>query len=339
MQNKNRHTNVKTRRKAIILILFGLITTVIALAFRSISKLFKPAPVEPVREEFRFRLGKYIQGRPIREPRTAPFIDFDLDDGIAIKMVLIPSSRFEMGSPDNEPGHPDAEGPQHPVRVSPFLMSRFPVTQAQWEAVANLPQVNRPLNPKPSTFDGLSRPVETISWEEAVEFCDRLSKRFFKWYQPFRLPSEAEWEYACRAQTTTPFYFGETIAPDLANYDVYYSYDGGPKGTIAEYQGRTTLVNKYDAANAFGLSDLHGNVWEWCADSWHPNYVGAPVNGKAWDYNPDSFLNRVLRGGAWHNFPTNCRSASRNWKLQNFKSNTIGFRVACNGRWLSEPPI
>lgn len=332
MQDKNRQTNLRTRRKAIILILFGLIATVIPLAFRRI--LVNPVP-EPVRKKFRFRLGKYIQGRSIREPDTAESLSFDLDNGVAIEMVSIPSGRFEMGSPDSEPGRSGAEGPQHSVIVSSFLMSRFPVTQALWEAVANLPQVKRYLNPKPSTFDGLSRPVETISWEEAVEFCDRLTERFKKFGYKFRLPSEAEWEYACRANTTTPFYFGETITPDLANYDVYYNYDAGPKaekGNKNAYKGQTTLVNRYDAANTFGLADLHGNVWEWCADSWHPNYVGAPVDGRVWNYNPNSSLNRVLRGGAWHNFPTNCRSASRNWKPQNFKSNTIGFRVACNSR-------
>ena len=334
MQDKNRQTNLRTRRKAIIfiLILFGLIATAIPLAFRRILEFFNPVVPEPVREPFRFRLGKYIQGRSIREPDTAESFNFDLGNGIVIEMLSIPSGRFEMGSPDNEPGRSGAEGPQYSVIVSSFFMSRFPVTQAQWEAVANLPQVKRYLNPKPSTFDGLSRPVETISWEEAIEFCERLTERFKKFEYQFRLPSEAEWEYACRAnaEEATPFYFGETIAPDLANYDVYYNYDGGPKGTSAEYQGRTTLVNKYDAANAFGLADLHGNVWEWCADSWHPNYVNAPVDGRVWDYNPNSSLNRVLRGGAWHDFPTNCRSAKRNRKSQNFKSNTIGFRLACN---------
>lgn len=328
MQNKNQKINFKARRKAIALILFGLIFTVIPLAYKRIVELFNPIP-KPVFKDFRFRIGKYIQGKAIREPGRAESLSFDLGKGITLEMISIKPGEFNIGSPKNELGRNPTEGLQYLIDIKNFGMGRFPVTQAQWEAVANLPQVARYLNPKPSTFDGATRPVETVSWEEAVEFCERLTDRFKQFGYQFRLPSEAEWEYACRANTETPFYFGESIAPDLANYDVHYKYTAGRKGTKAEYQGQTTIVKKYDAANAFGLEDMHGNVWEWCADYWYINHIGTPLDGSPRFYNQDFPKSRVLRGGSWHNFPTSCRSASRNWKPQNFKSNTIGFRVAC----------
>ncbi|NEO21280.1 MAG: formylglycine-generating enzyme family protein, partial [Moorea sp. SIO4A5] len=126
-------------------------------------------------------------------------------------MVAIPEGSFIMGSPETEEGHTNDESPQHRVTVTSFFMGKYPVTQAQWQAVAALPQVNRELEPDPSHFKGKNRPVEQVSWYDAVEFCERLSQ-YTK--RPYRLPSEAEWEYACRAGTTTPFHFGETITTD-----------------------------------------------------------------------------------------------------------------------------
>jgi formylglycine-generating enzyme required for sulfatase activity len=208
--------------------------------------------------------------------------------------------------------------------VQPFFMGKYQVTQAQWQAVAKFPQVNRELNPDPSRFKGANRPVEQVSWDDAIEFCSRLSQDTGR---PYRLPSEAEWEYACRAGTTTPFHFGETITTDLANYDGNYTYGQGPKGV---YREETTEVGSFGVANNFGLYDMHGNVWEWCQDEWHDSYDGAPTDGSAWLGNEEGSDTRLLRGGSWGNDPGNCRSAYRNY-LSFFVIDDIGFRVACGG--------
>ena len=150
----------------------------------------------------------------------------------------------------------------------------------------------RNLDPAPSSFEGDHLPVENVSWEDAQEFCRRLSAKTGKNY---RLPTEAEWEYACRADTTTPFNFGETIAPDLANYYAEMTFDNGPTG---KYRGETTLVGSFPA-NAFGLYDMHGNVLEWCEDHWHETYEGAPEDGSVWIFSDESENRRVLRGGSW----------------------------------------
>ena len=144
-----------------------------------------------------------------------------------IKMIYIPQGEFLMGSPAREIGRYDDEGPQHLVRVRDFYIAQTPITQAQWREVASLPQEGKLLNPNPSSFKGDKRPVEQVSWQDALEFCARLSRHTGKNY---RLPSEAEWEYACRAGTKTPFYFGHTISTDLANYDGNYVYGKGKKG-------------------------------------------------------------------------------------------------------------
>ncbi len=181
-----------------------------------------------------------------------------------------------MGSPAHEAESSNDESPQHEVTVPPFFMGKYPITQAQWRVVATLPQINHELDPDPSRFKEDDRPVEKISWYESVEFCDRLSKHT---KQHYRLPSEAEWEYACRAGTTTPFHFGETITPELANYKGNYTYASAPEG---EYREETTQVGSFNLANRFGLYDMHGNVWEWCADHWQGGYEGSPTDGSAW---------------------------------------------------------
>ena len=235
-----------------------------------------------------------------------------------------------MGSPDDEVDRSSVEGPQHRVRVEPFFLGKYPVTQAQWQAVAAMPQINRELKVDPSGFKGKNRPVEQVSWYDAVEFCDRLSQQTRREY---RLPTEAEWEYACRAGTTTPFHFGETITTDLANYrgtdNKAYEWSGfygqGPKGIYCE---ETTPVGSFDGANAFGLAEMHGNVWEWCLDHWHENYKGAPVDGSAW-LSSDKNADRVLRGGSWFNDPRICRSAYRLHDFPGIRNFILGFRVVC----------
>ena len=256
----------------------------------------------------------------------------DLGNNTFLDMVLIPGGSFQMGS--NEYG---GEQPVHTVALQPFLMSKYPITQVQWRAVAAFPKVQLELNAEPSHFKGDNRPVEKISWWEAVEFCDRLSQRTQRSY---RLPSEAEWEYACRARTTTPFHFGETITTDLANYrgqDWEYqgttypgNYGGGPYGSFRE---ETTEVGQFPA-NAFGLYDMHGNVWEWCVDHWYETYAGAPTDGSAW-LTENNDAARLLRGGSWINIPANCRSAGRYRYAPGVRNYLIGFRVVlCPARGL-----
>ncbi|MDJ0798283.1 MAG: SUMF1/EgtB/PvdO family nonheme iron enzyme [Calothrix sp. MO_167.B12] len=247
---------------------------------------------------------------------------------LGIEMVAIPGGTFEMGSPENEPKRYDSESPQHTVTVEPFFISKYPITQAQWRFVAQLSQVNQEIKPEPSNFKGNNRPVEQVSWYDAVEFCARLSLYTGRIYS---LPSEAEWEYACRADTTTPFHFGENITGDLANYYAKATYADEPKG---EYRGKTTSVGQF-SPNAFGLYDMHGNVWEWCLDHWHNNYKDAPTDGSAWievetSDNENRF--RVLRGGSWLSTPENCRCAYRLRRNPDDAFSNVGLRVVCGGR-------
>jgi formylglycine-generating enzyme required for sulfatase activity len=264
--------------------------------------------------------------------QAAGFIQ-DLANDTQLEMVSIPGGTFVMGSPPEEPEeleHQEDESPQHSVTVQPFFMGKYQVTQAQWRFVAHLPQVNKELNPDPSNFKGdgstsltNNRPVERVSWKDAVEFCDRLSQYTGRTY---RLPSEAEWEYACRAGTTTPFHFGETITTDLANYDGDFTYGNGVEGV---YRGETTEVGSFGVANNFGLYDMHGNVWEWCQDNWHSNYKGAPIDGSAWLDNEKNTNQRLLRGGSWDNLPEHCRSAYRGNDYLDSNDFNVGFRVVC----------
>jgi len=271
-----------------------------------------------------------------RTQKTAQYYVEDLGNGITLDMVVIPDGRFMMGSPENELEPSNSESPQHLVNIQQFCMGKYPVTQEQWRAVAALPQVNIELDPDPSRFKGDNRPVEQVSWYDAVEFCDRL---FFHTKRQYRLPSEAEWEYACRAGTTTPFHFGETITTDVANYrgtdsEEYKwsgSYGRGPKGI---YREETTPVGSFEVANAFGLYDMHGNVWQWCLDDWHDNYEGAPADGSAWLDDNDNLSQKrgrsVLRGGSWINNPEICRSAFRSYPCtRDTHYDFIGFRVVC----------
>ncbi len=258
-----------------------------------------------------------------RETYSTRYFTEDLGNSITLDLIYISGGKFMMGSPEGE-GY-DREKPQHQVTVQPFFMGKFPVTQVQWRAIAsrNDLRVNRDLKPEPSWFKGDdNRPVEQVDWYDAVEFCDRLSKLTGRDY---RLPSEAEWEYACRAGTITPFYFGETITDKLANCDASYTYAEEPKG---KYREETTPVGQF-SPNAFGLYDMHGNVLEWCADPWHENYKGAPTDGSVWQENGND--NRSpLRGGSWYCVPDDCRSANHDYYYaRDIIPDFVGFRVAC----------
>ncbi|MEM9091270.1 MAG: formylglycine-generating enzyme family protein [Cyanobacteria bacterium P01_F01_bin.53] len=261
------------------------------------------------------------------------YYDEAIAEGVwPLRMMEIPAGRFVMGSPEEELERQQSEGPQHEVTLGRFFMAKYPVTQAQWRAVAAMESVNQVLEPAPAYFKGDLHPVESVSWYDAVEFCDRLTLHTNRQY---RLPTEAEWEYACRAGTTTPFHFGETINTELANYrgtdhEEYGwsgSYGAGPKG---DYREKPTPVNQFKGANAFGLVDMHGNVWEWCQDHYHDSYEGAPNDGSAWE-DKQKDATRILRGGSWNDIPRNCRSACRNYTSPVYRHFTFfGFRVVCS---------
>ena len=244
-----------------------------------------------------------------RQRHQAQFISENLGRGAILDMVAIPGGSFLMGSPSTETERSDYEEPQHNVNIPPFFMGKYEVTNEQYQAV---------MGNNPSDFKGAKRPVKYVNWDDAVEFCRKLTQKTGKTY---RLPSEAEWEYACRAGTTTPFHFGETITPDLVNYDGRYPYGSAPKGL---YRYEQTDVGSFPP-NAFGLYDMHGNVYEWCSDKWHDNYNGAPTDGSSWETG-DGY--RVMRGGDWNDNAVDCRGAVRDSYWAGANGWDFGFRVA-----------
>jgi formylglycine-generating enzyme required for sulfatase activity len=283
--------------------------------------------------KFRFLLTHRRRAQGFRESLGA-----EADEATSLTMLWMPPGRFWMGSPEDEPQEPvriTAEGPQHLVQLQGFFLAQTPITQAQWRQVADW-QPNKgeqawskKLNPNPSRFKGDQRPVEWVSWEDAIEFCHRLSQRTGRHYT---LPSEAQWEYACRAGTSTPFHWGATISRKLANYDGRTVYGDGD-GEKGDYRQLTMDVASFPA-NPWGLHDMHGNVWEWCTDHWHGNYEGAPEDGRAWNdedakENKNEMNRRLLRGGSWGNGPANCRSAYRDFDHPDDRNGSIGFRVCC----------
>ena len=263
-------------------------------------------------------ITEWIIGKQTRE---AQCLIEELSSSVTLEMVLIPPGEFMMGAAPGEQDSRSNEKPQHKVTLQEaFLMGRYPVTREQWHAVVTLPQVNRKLRVAFSRLKGDKRPVEGISWEDAKEFCARLTQLTNREY---RLPTEAEWEYACRAGTKTPFYYGETITTELANYNGNDVYGSGVKG---EYREKTIEVGQFPG-NEFGLCDLHGQVWEWCEDDWHENYEGAPKDGSAWLSEKSS--KKVIRAGSWDNDPGFCRSAIRGYGNRDNRRYYIGFRVVC----------
>jgi formylglycine-generating enzyme required for sulfatase activity len=279
--------------------------------------------------------GKVIN----RLPGQAQQLVENLGQGVQLEMISIPKGFFQMGS-RHEGGYSD-ERPQHPVFLPSFWLGKHPITQAQWQAVMNsLPNCR---------FHGPDLPVETISWQDASEFCARLSKHTGRSYC---LPSEAQWEYACRAGTATPFSFGESITTDWVNFVGDHTYGTAPTGI---YRHGPTPIGTF-APNPWGLCDMHGNVWEFCQDTWVDDYVSAPVDGSARislqapaaprfsfqqtdlfsalqfrltrsENNPTRQSYRVARGGSWHETPTHCRSAMRLRVADNERLEYYGLRV------------
>ncbi|MEG4241605.1 bifunctional serine/threonine-protein kinase/formylglycine-generating enzyme family protein [Microcoleus sp. MON2_D6] len=257
----------------------------------------KPTPSSNALKSFTFETVTVNSTGQIanrRQGKAQAFIE-NIGNAITLEMVAIPGGSFVMGSPDTEAGRSSYEGPQRTVNIPAFFMGQYEITQEQYQAV---------MGNNPSEFKGAKLPVEKVSWNDAVEFCKRLSQKTGKTY---RLPSQAEWEYACRAGTKTPFYFGETITPDLVNYNGNNPYAGASKGL---YRTQTTDVGNF-SPNAFGLYDMHGNVWEWCS---HPDN--------------DRSDRRVRCGGSWKDAAVNCRSAYRLSNLAGDRYSDIGFRVA-----------
>jgi formylglycine-generating enzyme required for sulfatase activity len=223
-------------------------------------------------------------------------------------MLFIPAGVFQMGTPHGR-GNTDEE-PQHFVTIKPFMMGRSLITQSQWQAVMRKLPMCR--------FKGQDLPVERVSWEDAHRFCQRLSKMTG---QPYQLPSETQWEYACRAGTSTPFSFGATLTVEVANFNGEHHFREEPPGF---YRHVTTRSGTFPP-NSFGLCDMHGNLWEWCADTWLDDYTSSPRDGSA--YQDNRGRHRVARGGSWHEPPALCRSAARLRMLQSDADEFTGFRV------------
>ncbi|WP_079291182.1 formylglycine-generating enzyme family protein [Cylindrospermopsis raciborskii] len=248
--------------------------------------------------------GKILNKKSV----SANYFVEDLGNGIILEMIEIPGGIFMMGSQENEKDRNINEGPLHQVKISSFFMGKYLITQEQYYAI---------IGNNPSNFRGNKNPVEEVSWQNAVKFCQKLSQRTGKIYT---LPSEAQWEYACRSKTITPFYFGDNITTDLVNYNGNYPYGLASK---EQWRKKTTEVGTFPP-NAFGLYDMSGNLWEWCLDTWHNNYQGAPSDGSPW-FSNSMIPRHVLRGGSWFNSAKDCRSASRNCNFDH--GNDYGFRV------------
>ncbi|AKB23787.1 serine/threonine kinase [Methanosarcina sp. MTP4] len=243
--------------------------------------------------------SKLLQISPVVEPP-----DENLSSSLSdMEFVRISAGDFMMGSPDGEDGRRDNEGPVHKVTIKNlFYLGKYPVTQKQWKKV---------MGNNPSRFKGDTLPVESVSWNDVQEFIKKLNK--MEGTDKYRLPSEAEWEYACRAGTTTNFYFGDDESK-LGDYAWYTGNSGGKIHPVGEKNH-----------NSWNLYDMHGNVWEWVQDRWHDNYEGAPSDGSAWENGNGSY--RVVRGGGWHYGSMNCRSAIRNGLDLDNRDNNVGFRL------------
>ena len=232
----------------------------------------------------------------------------ELPGGVPLVGSFIPPGAFMMGGTEY-----DDEKPVHRVTLTRgFFLGVHPVTQAQWKAV---------LGTEPSHFQGSNKPVENVSWDECREFCQKLTGHLGG-RVAVRLPSEAEWEWACRGGTTTHFHFGDVPGADRMNYDGTQTWNGSRKG---KNRKKTTEVGSFPP-NAWGLYDMHGNVWEWCQDV-YTAYPGEDQTDPCITDKESDDISRVLRGGSWYNGPQYCRAALRYWNAPEYRDNFIGFRV------------
>ena len=317
-------SNIWRRQALKVLFLGGTGSIVLATGSR-IWDSFKPLP--PASEAyFIFDVVKLnAEGKKMEEqPGSIEGLVQQLHNGVILEMVSIPGGTFMMGSPETENKRNENESPQHEVTIGPFMLGRYPVTQEQYTAVTKK-------NPPPYREKNL--PVEKACWYDALEFCALLSNATGRDY---RLPSEAEWEYACRAGTTTPFHFGETITKKFANYNSNFTFGNVPtedslNKTITEIKKvEATPVGMFGKSNAFGLYDMHGNVFEWCAERGYEKYAGSPpvetlCQKKIEEEYP------VIRGGGYNSPPKDCRSAYRRKMNPCTRyGSPFGFRVACS---------
>ena len=238
--------------------------------------------------------------------------------------MCIPAGSFTMGSPSGESGRDSNEGPVHQVNIGyDFYMGKTEVTQAQWLAVMG----SWPNRDPADYFFGLgdNHPAYFISWNDCQNFITEINKLG---QGTFRLPSEAEWEYACRAGTSTRFFFGDSLECDNSCEDCAAGVLSGNRTDYMWYCGNKSPYGSKPVGgklpNAFGLYDMHGNVWEWCQDYYHDSYDGAPADGSAWE-SPSA--RRVIRGGSWYYDARLCRSALRDANLPASRGNLLGFRV------------
>jgi formylglycine-generating enzyme required for sulfatase activity len=270
-----------------------------------------------------------------------------LPEGEQLELVLVPGGEYGIGSP--EEGNVEA---QRRVNLKDFALARHPLTQAQWRAVAALPRLERELSTAPGSFDarGLwenhaqpgGLPVDSVSWFDCQEWLGRLNRWLVeRWPElggqgeapQLALPSESQWEAACRAGASTPFHFGDTLDPAWANYDGGYTYGPGRKSV---YRERPVPVGCFGLVNRWGLAEMHGQLWEWCRDPWHPDPLAGTTGDGAPLEEPDPDLegnleqtNRLLRGGSWFDAPQDCRSACRLRFHPANSDNDVGFRVCC----------
>ena len=244
----------------------------------------------------------------------------ELPGGAKMEMVWCPPGSFTMGSPTSEKGR-DKDEKQHRVTLTEgFWMGKFEVTQHQWESVMGKRKcLWWDVDNNPSWFKSPDCPVESVSWEDCQKFVAKVNATG---KVRVSLPTEAQWEYACRAGTTTPYSFGSSLNGDKANCDGNYPYGTTVKGRC---RGETVPVGSY-APNAWGLCDMHGNVWEWCSD-WYGDYPAGSVSDPT---GPASGASRVNRGGSWDNYARDCRSAYRNRDEPGDRISGLGFRLACS---------
>lgn len=256
----------------------------------------------------------------LRNPSKGMTMERSLGNGLSMKFMGIPSGSFMMGSPSNETERGSDEGPQRRVTISNgFWLSKYEVTQEEYEAV---------MGTNPSNFKGCPKcPVEQVSWEDAKAYITKLNAKNDGFI--YSLPSEAEWEYAAGAGTTGAFGIGEgnSLSSNQANFDGNYPYGGAAKG---KYLEKTTPVGSYQP-NAFGLYDMHGNVWEWCEDIYSDSYANLSVDGSS-NVSVGDSTKRVLRGGSWYNYGLSLRSAFRYWDSPANRGDDVGFRVAVRVR-------